>query len=180
MKKLNRIFLVAMIIWMAVIFLFSMKSGNNSAETSNSITDKIIDLFLHNYHGYDIEYRKQIYDKITFLVRKTAHFGEYGILGLLGYGYILTRYIISFNKDLIYIWKDIWLKVCIITQLLASLYAISDELHQSFVPDRNPAITDVLIDSAGAFSIILFITIIINLIVINKSKKELSTDRMED
>lgn len=62
---------------------------------------------------------------------------------------------------------------------MASVYAISDELHQSFVPDRNPAITDVLIDSAGAFSIILFITIIISLIVINKSKK-LSIDRMED
>lgn len=60
MKKLNRIFFIAMIIWMAVIFGFSMKSGNSSTETSNGITDKIIDLFLHNYHGYDIERRKYI------------------------------------------------------------------------------------------------------------------------
>lgn len=35
--------------------------------------------------------------------------------------------------------------------LLAVLYALTDELHQSFVPGRNPSIWDVLIfDSFGA------------------------------
>jgi VanZ family protein len=33
---------------------------------------------------------------------------------------------------------------------LAVLYAISDEMHQSFVPGRTPAATDVLIDGMGA------------------------------
>ncbi|WP_243096886.1 VanZ family protein [Thermohalobacter berrensis] len=31
------------------------------------------------------------------------------------------------------------------------LYAISDEVHQLFVPGRDAQITDVMIDSAGAF-----------------------------
>ena len=34
--------------------------------------------------------------------------------------------------------------------VLATLYAVTDELHQYFVPDRACAFTDVCIDSAGA------------------------------
>lgn len=33
--------------------------------------------------------------------------------------------------------------------LLSMLYSTSDEIHQSFVPGRNPAFTDVMIDSIG-------------------------------
>ncbi len=34
--------------------------------------------------------------------------------------------------------------------LVCVLYAISDEVHQMFVPGRGPGIKDVLIDSVGA------------------------------
>lgn len=34
--------------------------------------------------------------------------------------------------------------------VLALLYALSDEFHQSFVPNRHPDIFDVLTDAAGA------------------------------
>jgi len=34
--------------------------------------------------------------------------------------------------------------------VLVVAYAASDELHQSFVPNRDPRVTDVMIDSAGA------------------------------
>ncbi len=34
--------------------------------------------------------------------------------------------------------------------MICILYAISDEVHQSFVPGRGPGVMDVLIDSAGA------------------------------
>lgn len=35
--------------------------------------------------------------------------------------------------------------------LLAVLYAVTDEYHQSFVPGRGPWVMDILIDGAGAF-----------------------------
>jgi VanZ family protein len=38
---------------------------------------------------------------------------------------------------------------------LAFLYAISDELHQSFVPGRTPSIGDVLIDGCGIILAVL-------------------------
>jgi len=41
--------------------------------------------------------------------------------------------------------------------LFVFLYASSDEFHQSFIPGRGPAFTDVLIDTAGGLTgIILF------------------------
>jgi VanZ family protein len=39
--------------------------------------------------------------------------------------------------------------------LLATLYGVSDEFHQSFVPGRSPDRFDVLADSIGAASVVL-------------------------
>lgn len=35
--------------------------------------------------------------------------------------------------------------------VLVVLYAISDEWHQSFTPDRHPSLTDIFIDTAGGY-----------------------------
>ncbi len=35
--------------------------------------------------------------------------------------------------------------------IITIMYGITDELHQSLVPGRNPAVGDVLADSLGAF-----------------------------
>lgn len=47
--------------------------------------------------------------------------------------------------------KTAWLAL-----LLAVLYAISDEFHQTFVPGRNGTPVDVAIDSLGASLGLLF------------------------
>ncbi len=41
--------------------------------------------------------------------------------------------------------------------ILSVLYAISDEVHQSFVPGRYPGLYDVLFDISGALAMILLI-----------------------
>ncbi len=69
--------------------------------------------------------------------KKSGHFVAYGILALL-YLYTLTR-------DAPLTPGRLWL-----AWGLAALYGISDEVHQSFVPGRNPAVTDCLINAAGA------------------------------
>lgn len=65
------------------------------------------------------------------ILRKIAHLLEYGILFLL-----LTR---PLNKSLK------WALV------IALLYSLSDEFHQSFVPGRSMALADVCFDAAGVF-----------------------------
>lgn len=37
----------------------------------------------------------------------------------------------------------------LVALLLSSLYAISDEYHQTFVPGRNGTLADVLVDGVG-------------------------------
>lgn len=48
-----------------------------------------------------------------------------------------------------------WLIVAIVV-LVATLYGISDEFHQSFIPGRSPSIFDVAADVAGALIVSLF------------------------
>jgi VanZ family protein/O-antigen ligase len=69
------------------------------------------------------------------LLPKLAHLLEYGILGVL-----LARAQSASVMPRSLTWP----------LALAGLYAISDELHQSFVPGRTPLAADVLIDVAGA------------------------------
>ena len=71
-----------------------------------------------------------------FIVKKLAHFGEYAILSVL-----LTRGLMGSNITL--------KKAAIYSIFLSMVFGASDELHQSFIPGREPRIRDVLIDSVG-------------------------------
>lgn len=124
MKKYISILLV--IIWMFVIFMMSSFNGDVSSSQSNFIVDFIVSVF--NISNIDI---------ISLIVRKSAHYMEYLILGLLVINMfsvldIDKRYVIS-------------IIICII-------YAISDEVHQIFVDGRCFMIRDILIDSTGVLS----------------------------
>ena len=68
---------------------------------------------------------------LNFVTRKIGHMVEYGILFLL-----LHR---SFES-----------KKPILAFILAAFYAVTDEVHQIFVPLREGKPTDVLFDSLGA------------------------------
>ena len=57
-----------------------------------------------------------------------------------------------------------------ISTIIGILYAISDEIHQSFTPGRGPKITDVFIDSLGVFFGMAVILLIIELI--NRKNKK--------
>jgi len=47
-------------------------------------------------------------------------------------------------------WSPMKIKVAAI--LFASLYGVSDELHQAFVPERDASVFDVIADVAGSIS----------------------------
>jgi len=52
---------------------------------------------------------------------------------------------------------------------LSVIYAITDELHQSFVPGRVPDFGDIAVDAAGAAAAILLITLL--LLAIHRPKR---------
>ncbi|MDO5132505.1 MAG: VanZ family protein [Eubacteriales bacterium] len=70
-------------------------------------------------------------EMLTFAIRKTAHFIEYCILGLC-----LRR----------------GAKTGICSFLAGAAYAVTDEIHQYFVPGRSCEIRDICIDAAGVLA----------------------------
>ncbi len=143
MKK--RIKLIVLILWMALIFYLSSQVANDSTTTTNIVVEIIYNLYKTIFKN---PLSINAFTNIFFTpIRKLAHFSEFLILGILAYLYI-SECKIKNN----YLWS----------MLLSFLYAISDEIHQIFVPGRYCAITDILIDTFGAFIGILFIHLIIN------------------
>ncbi len=78
-----------------------------------------------------------------FVVRKLAHFAEYAVLGLLA-----ARAYRDSSRPFL---RAHWFLFAL---LLVILYALSDELHQYFVPSRTGSIYDSLIDMAGGLTAI--------------------------
>ena len=119
------------IAWMTLIFGASTSLGRPE-NTSRFIVPILLWL--------DPDMPKETIEKVHFVVRKTAHFVEYSILGLL-----LWR-LVQFDPA----WAPSRSRQYLTALLLAALYAASDEFHQKFVPGREAAVRDVLLDTCGA------------------------------
>ena len=131
-----RAILIALIIfWMYAIFGFSSENGKQSQSLSDKITIKVVQILEPDYKSLDAKSQQQIFEKVSFFVRKTGHFGEYGILGLLVLGFLLTFENIRTMKKAV-------LKMISAAVLICMLYAATDEFHQGFVDGRSPKITD--------------------------------------
>lgn len=132
-------FLLPALLIFQMLFIFTMSSfGHNSSDAqSNLFVDFIAQNFPHIRHG--LENNLINLYTLVFLVRKTAHFTEYAILGALFY-----LNLIQFPK------LNSHIKKLLLPILFSFLYAITDELHQVFVPGRSAQFRDVLIDTLGA------------------------------
>lgn len=62
---------------------------------------------------------------------------------MLGYALLAQAYLWGLGKERP--------KAVLLAWLLAVIYAITDEIHQAFVPGRGPWVVDVVIDALGAF-----------------------------
>ena len=123
-KRIIRIILLVLIIVWAIL-VFSM--SNQSGAESSGLSQKIASLFLKAEEQIKI---------VEPIIRKLAHFSEYVIGGVLFISLFLT-----------YDWTP--KKQMTISILLGVWYAILDEIHQLFVPNRSGNIIDVCIDSSG-------------------------------
>lgn len=124
-KNLLRIILIVLILcWMYIVFSFSNAEGKEST----GISMKIAKFFVKNEMNIEL---------VEHIIRKIAHISEYAIGGVLIYGLLLT---FKFNSklQLIFAW------------IFTIFYAITDEIHQLFIPGRTGKIIDVFIDSLGA------------------------------
>lgn len=117
-----------LLLWMTLIFIAS------TSLLSASNTSRTLRLLIWLFPDISEETLRFVH----LIIRKLAHLTEYAILGLLAARAFTT----SSHEGL----RRRWF---LYAALLVIVYALSDELHQSFVPSRIGSIYDSLIDIAG-------------------------------
>ena len=129
-----------------IIFGFSGQNGDQSGALSRQITEYIAKN-IKTIQNMNNDQKEKVLKKMEYYVRKLAHFSLYAIVGIL----IMT---------LLFTYK-LRQRTRIISRLtIGTIYAISDEIHQSFIPGRTPMVGDVMIDMCGVLAGIVIVSFI--------------------
>ena len=133
--------LIAVVVWMAVIFFFSAQTGEESNQVASDLW-----------------------------IRKAAHMCEYAILAGLVWLHLQSYQKLrlgfweekrhaekkheekQYNKSNgdVKKYHIVHISTALSAWVIAVCYAASDEIHQLYVPGRAGMVTDVCIDAAGA------------------------------
>ena len=123
------------IIWMAFIFCLSHQPATVSDRLSTDVTELIIDVVEKVAPSVQVD--RNHMPHFNHLLRKNAHFFSFLLLGAL-----LTHALTAEGMK--------GRQCCCWAFLMALTYAVTDEVHQAFIPGRGAQVRDVLIDGAGA------------------------------
>lgn len=134
------VFLLISLVLFGTIYWFSSKEANVSSQQSDNLIIK-----LGIMTAEEIKENPEKAKEIRFLIRKSAHFVIYLVLGVSVY---LTFYHFRVKG------------ACLIGWITTIILSGFDEFHQSFVPGRSMELRDVIIDSSGALLGILILMII--------------------
>lgn len=136
---------ILLIILYLMIFFLSSEDADRSSDISTRVTKALLQFYYRIKGGSgNQQIAGYAVSSAEGFIRKLAHFTEYACVGFLSYSIV----VIWFGT----IWKG---RLLVVLQLLLS--AGADELHQYFVPGRNAAVKDVLIDTAGGIAGMLVI-----------------------
>lgn len=119
------------IAWMALIFWFSSASFS-AANTAPMLGPALLRLFP--------QITLEQIDLVHLVIRKFGHWSEYFVLAVL-----ILRAVLTSSS------AGSFLRHASYAVLGSSLFALTDEWHQSFVPSREASHVDVMIDTFGAF-----------------------------
>lgn len=138
MKLKKIIYTILLLILMIIIFMFSNQNAKTSQDTSDKVASDIVNT-VEIVTKKDIPSTKKhdFIDNTRFIVRKTAHFTLYLVLGILAY-FTFKSYGIS--KPVTY------------SIIFCLLYACCDEVHQMFSDGRTAKVFDVFIDTCGSIA----------------------------
>lgn len=129
---------------LTIIFVLSAQNGQDSSSTSGWVVELMTTVF------------GTMPEENT--IRILAHFCEFA-----GLGFLFANFIFSFKNK----------PKPILSFSLSSLYALTDEIHQYFVPGRACQLTDWLVDTCGAVLGVAFFCILLVIITKIKHKKGL-------
>ena len=120
--------------WMVVIFLFSAQNDTQSGDTSGMVVRWFLSLIYPGFESFSPERHLALLEVWHTIIRKCAHFTEYAVLAVL------------VANALRICGKLRWY----LPVIISAAYAVTDEIHQYFVPGRACRLLDVTIDTSGA------------------------------
>lgn len=126
---------------MVFIFLQSALPADLSQQESNAIVTLLTGLL------------PVAPETLSFVIRKSAHFMEYLLLGMSLF--VTVREYLPVEERIGAVRSGLLLPWGI-----GTLYALTDEIHQRFVPGRSCEARDVLIDSCGVAAGVLVMVLI--------------------
>ena len=131
----KRMILVGLVVgWCIVIFSFSSQTSGESTTTSGGFISAVCEFIVPEFSGFSGKERAEFVEDLQFIVRKSAHFTAYAILGFLSW---FALYGIKNKRRYIF------------AVSFVLFYACTDEFHQHFVEGRSCELRDVLIDTGG-------------------------------
>lgn len=116
--------------WMALIFWFS--GASFSAGNTAPMLGPLLLRFFPQITPEQI-------DIVHFAIRKFGHWSEYFVLAVL-----ILRAVLASST------ASSFVRHASYAVLGSSVFALSDEWHQSFVPSREASLIDVMVDTFGA------------------------------
>ena len=177
--NMKQVFLCLTIGWMCFIFYQGSRQLDESYSQSDVIVDQVMEMieaiqetFKEKSEstetnqmatptpGYQVDEatlaKKKFRKDIAYVIRKSAHFFEYGLLA--------TLLAIDF-----YLIKQSRFNVVIYSLFITLLCAVGDEFYQSFI-GRGSNVRDIVIDFSGALFGIACVGAVLGLIKSLKSK----------
>ena len=128
---------IFLLLWMALIFSLSAQDSTESAALSGGFTYRLFSLIYPDFGGMDAAQQEFIISQFSFIIRKTAHFSIYAVLGVF-----------AFLNAAAYIGLGAFFK-SFLAFLFGTAYAVSDEIHQLYISGRSCEVRDIIIDSCG-------------------------------
>lgn len=127
-----------LLVWLPTFLWLGLLAGFSTDFFSAAHTGVILMKIIRFVYGPISHHR---FEQIHFLVRKSAHFGSYGMLSLFAF----FSWRGTFMQSARWAWR--WCGLALATALLA---ASLDEFHQTFVASRTGSWHDVVLDMTGA------------------------------
>ena len=175
---MKRIGLILSIGWMCFIFYQGSRQLDESYSNSDVVVDQVMEIIetiqemfkkpvstetnqvvtqKNEHQVYETALAKEKFRKdVAYVIRKSAHFFEYGLLAAL---LAITFYLLKQSK----------LNLVIYSLFITLMCAVGDEFYQSFI-GRGSNVRDIVIDFSGALFGIACVEVMLWLVRSSKSK----------
>lgn len=148
---------IPVVIVMSIIFYFSHAPAVISSQTSAATTSTMLGLF-KKWFGVN-PFSQIMANSLEVIIRQVAHVVEFMLLAMTFYYAYYSQ--VKSRKRMIWI-----------TLFFSIGYAVTDEIHQIFIPGRAAELVDIITDACGAAVGIICCVIIQKLYDIYVGRKE--------